>query len=126
MDEKSIRSYRDLGVWQEAMALAEACYRLTATFPKEELYGMSAQIRRSAVSIAANIAEGYGREATGSCIQFLKMARGSLREVETHLLIAERVGLAKREALESLLLECDKIGRMLHGLIRSLQKSDDD
>jgi four helix bundle protein len=126
MSEPSIRSYRDLGVWQEAMALAEAAYRITTTFPKEELYGMSGQIRRSATSIAANIAEGYGREATGSYIQFLKVAKGSLRELETHLLLAQRVELVRREGVQPLLGQCDKVGKMLHGLIRSLQRSGDD
>lgn len=108
------------------MALAEAAYPTTKTFPKEELYGMSAQIRRSATSIAANIAEGYGREATGSYIQFLKIARGSLRELETHLLISQRVELARGDGVQPLLAQCDKVGKMLHGLIRSLQRSGDD
>ena len=125
MTEPSIRSYRDLAVWQEAMALAVACYRLTKAFPKEELYGMSGQIRRSATSIAANIAEGYGREATGSYIQFLKVARGSLRELETHLLLAESVDLVRSDGVQPLLTQCDRIGKMLYGLIRSLQRNGD-
>ena len=80
-----IESYEDLEVWQLAMTLAEHCYELTKQFPKEELYGLISQIRRAAVSIPANIAEGYGRDQTGNFIQFLRIAQGSSRELETHL-----------------------------------------
>jgi four helix bundle protein len=76
------------------MDLAESCCKATAGFPREEMYGMTAQIRRAAVSMAANVAEGYGREQTGSFIQFLRVAQGSLNELETHLMIADRVGLS--------------------------------
>lgn len=79
MDDRGIQTYRDLAVWQKAMALSVSCYKLTVDFPQEELYGMTAQIRRSSVSVAANIAEGHGREHTGSFIQFLRMAQGSLK-----------------------------------------------
>jgi four helix bundle protein len=103
------------------MALAEACYKLTAEFPREELYGMTAQVRRAAVSIPANIAEGHGRDNTGSFIQFLRIAQGSLKELETHLLLAERIGILDRDGAAPLLVECDEIGRMLRALIRSLQ-----
>jgi four helix bundle protein len=80
MGDSKIQSYRDLKVWQEAVNLAEICYRFTKTFPKEELYGMTTQIRRASVSIAANIAEGYGRKTRGEYIQFLYIAQGSLKE----------------------------------------------
>jgi four helix bundle protein len=103
------------------MRVAADVYKLTRAFPKEELYGMSSQLRRSATSIAANIAEGYGREARGSFVQFLRIAQGSLKETETHLLLAERVGLVKRKQIEQLLLETDELGRMLRSFIRSLQ-----
>ncbi len=73
--------------------MAADCYRMTQSFPREEAFGMTSQIRRSAVSIAANIAEGWGRDGTGSFVQFLKIAQGSLKELETHLLLSERVGL---------------------------------
>ncbi len=89
-----IRSYRDLRVWRQAMDLAGACYRTTREFPKEELYGITSQMRRAAVSVAANIAEGHGREGRGKFIQFLRVAQGSLKELETHLLLSQRVGLA--------------------------------
>jgi four helix bundle protein len=120
-DGEKVRSYRDLNVWQQAMTLVEDCYRLTKHFPKEETYGMSAQIRGAAVSIAANIAEGQGREQTLVFVQFLRIAQGSLKELETHLMIAERVGLAVAEAIDPLMRRADDIGRMLRSLIRSLQ-----
>jgi four helix bundle protein len=93
----TIESYRDLRVWREAMDLAETCYRLTAGFPREEMFGITAQIRRAAVSIPANIAEGYGRDSKGSYGQFLRVAQGSLKELETHLLLSQRLGLATEQ-----------------------------
>jgi four helix bundle protein len=110
-----------LKVWQEAMSVAERTYRLTSRFPKDEVYGMTSQIRRAAVSIAANIAEGHGRENSGSFIQFLRISQGSLKELETHLLLAARVGLVTTEEIETVLRQCDELGRMLRGLIRSIQ-----
>src|SRR5712691_1724129 len=88
--DSAIRSYRDLEVWRVAMDVAVACYRTTAKFPREEIYSLTAQIRRAASSVSANIAEGYGRETTASFIQFLRIAQGSLKELETHLLLAGR------------------------------------
>jgi len=111
-----------LKVWQEAMAVAEGAYRLTMHFPKDEVYGMTSQIRRAAVSIAANIAEGHGRENSGSFIQFLRMSQGSLKELETHLILAVRVHLMPTEVAEPLLQQCDGLGRMLRSLIRSIQR----
>jgi four helix bundle protein len=116
-----VQSFKDLQVWQKSMDLAEMCYRLTAEFPRDEMYGMTAQARRAAVSVAANIAEGHGRETTGSFIQFLRMAQGSLKELETHLLLAERAEIASTEKIVPLLAECETIGKMLRSLIRSLQ-----
>ena len=121
MRSSSIRSYRDLKVWQEGMNIAEACYQITKTFPKEELYGMTSQIRRSAVSIPANIAEGYGREYRAEYIQFLRIAQGSLKELETHLLLCERVKLATSQVIKPLLNRCESLGKMIRSLIRSLQ-----
>ena len=118
----AINSYQDLKVWQVAMSIATQVYALTRSFPKDELYGMTSQLRRSSVSIAANIAEGYGREVRGSFVQFLRIAQGSLKETETHLLIAERVGIVKRKQIAGLLEQSDELGRMLHSLIRSLQR----
>ena len=118
----TIESYRDLRVWREAMDLAEACYRLTSTFPRDELYGITGQIRRAAVSIPANIAEGYGRDSRGSYGQFLRVAQGSLKELETHLILAQRLGIALESATCPLLSSCDGVGRMLRSLIRSIER----
>jgi four helix bundle protein len=117
----AINSYRDLGVWQNAMAVAEGCYRATKSFPRDELFGMTTQIRRSAASIPANIAEGYGRESTGSYIQFLRISQGSLKELETHLQLAIRVQIGEPILIEPILAQCDDLGKMLRGLIRSLE-----
>ena len=103
------------------MTVAELAYRLTSRFPKEEVYGITSQIRRASVSVAANIAEGHGRETSASFIQFLRMAQGSLKELETHLLLAVRVELTSLEQMDPVLKRCDELGRMLRSLIRSLQ-----
>jgi four helix bundle protein len=120
MNDAPIQSYRDLRVWREAMALAEEAYRFTKRFPRDELFGLTSQIRRAAASVPANIAEGYGRENTGNYIQFLRIAQGSCKEVETHALLAVRV-IDDIDSPQALLDQCDAVGKMLHGLIRSLQ-----
>ena len=121
MSDPAINSYQDLRVWQDGMALAEVCYRLVGSFPREELFAMS-QIKRSASSIPANIAEGHGRENTQSFIQYLRIANGSLKELETHLLLSERVGLLDRQRIETPMEQCAALGKMLRSLIRSLQQ----
>jgi four helix bundle protein len=121
MADSKIQSYRDLRVWQESVNLAESCYRLTKTFPKEELYGMTTQIRRASVSIAANIAEGYGRKTRGEYIQFLYIAQGSLKELETHWLISQRVELASPQSVNPILNQCESVGQLLLTLIRALE-----
>jgi four helix bundle protein len=118
----SIQSYRDLRVWQEEMTLAELIYRLTKQFPKDELFGLTSQMRRASVSIPANIAEGYGRESTGAYVQFLRVSQGSLKELETHVLLANRVGILSEPATANLLSLAESIGKMLRALIRSLEK----
>ncbi|WP_407703494.1 four helix bundle protein [Terricaulis silvestris] len=101
------------------MTLAEMCYGLTRDFPRDELYGLTSQTRRASVSIAANIAEGYGRESTGSYIQFLRIAQGSCKELETHVMLSERVlGVDGAKVLE----QSETVGKMLRGLIKSLQE----
>ena len=104
------------------MALAELCYRLAKALPREELFAMSSQIRRSASSIPANIAEGHGRENTQSFVQYLRIAQGSLKELETHLLLAERVGLFSGKQIEIPMDQCTRLGKKLRSLIRSLQQ----
>ena len=115
-----IQSYRDLRVWQKGMDLAEACYSITKEFPKEEMYAMTSQIRRAAVSIPANISEGYGREYRAEYVQFLRIAQGSLKELETHLILSARVKLTTSQAINPILTECESLGKMLRSLIRSL------
>jgi four helix bundle protein len=117
-----ISSYRDLTVWKTAVELAVACYEVTSVFPNRETYGMASQIRRSSASIAANIAEGHGRESTVSFIQFLRISQGSLKELETHLIVSSRVGLVGEEDAKRLLGQSDEIGKMLRSMIRSLQQ----
>jgi len=117
----TIQSYRDLRFWQSSMGLAKQCYFLTREFSREEIYGMTSQIRRAAASIPANIAEGYGRESTGDYVRFLRIAQGSLKELETHLILATDVDLTRSENTEPLLQTADEIGRMLRSLIRSLE-----
>jgi four helix bundle protein len=121
LNDQSINSYRDLRIWQDAIALAETCYRLTGQFPRDELFGLTSQIRRAAASISANIAEGHGRENTGSFIQSLRIAQGSLKELETHLILAERISILAKSDLEAVLGRCENLGKMVRALIRSLQ-----
>ena len=116
-----ITSYRDLEVWQISMDLAVACYQITKSYPKSELFGLTSQIRRSANSIAANIAEGHGRESTASFIQFCRISQGSLKELETHLVLSNRVQLLKADQVKELIADCESVGRMLRAMIRSLQ-----
>lgn len=117
-----VRNYRDLAVWQKTMDLAEECYRLTRDFPREEVSGLTSQIRRSAGAIPANIAEGHGRQHTREFLNFLSIARGSLMELETHLLLSQRVGLLPQGCLDVLLTVTDDVSRMLTGLRKSLEK----
>lgn len=121
MESAVIQSYRDLNVWKHSMTLTKSCYVLTKLFPKDELFGLVSQIRRASVSIPANIAEGNGRENTGEYIQFLRIAQGSLKELETHLLISSEVGICQTSAVEPLLEQTEQVGKMLRALIRSLQ-----
>ena len=106
------------------MALAAEIYEMTRSFPREEQFGMTSQLRRAAVSVAANIAEGYGRQQTRPFIQFLRVAQGSLKETETTILLAGRVGLAQDQAVTPIFDRCQKIGRMLVGLIRKLEEKE--
>ena len=117
----TIRSYRDLDVWNKAMDLVVLCYELTKRFPKSEIYGLSSQLQRSAVSIPANIAEGRERQHCKEFIQHLSIAYGSLAELETHIQIAERLGDIDGKELMIILEKTSDIGKMLNGLKRSIQ-----
>jgi four helix bundle protein len=116
-----LQSYQGLRVWQQAMLLAEICYRHTTVFPKDELFGLTSQIRRAAASIPANIAEGYGRGSRGAYTHFLRIAQGSCNELETHLLLASRVLGDVTARPEPVLKQADMVGKMLQGLIQSLR-----
>ena len=117
------KSYRDLLAWQEAMTLAEHVYLLVERLPATERFELSAQLRRAAVSVPSNIAEGYGRGPSASYANFLRIARGSLREVETQLLLASRLRLATDGDTAPALKQCDRVGQLLHGLLRSVERS---
>jgi four helix bundle protein len=117
-----LKNYKELKVWQKAYELCLKIYRMTKSFPKEEKYGLTSQIRRSAVSIPSNIAEGYGRRTTGEYIQALYVAYGSQCELETQVLLAGDLGFIKHENLEILNEDLGDVERMLKGLIRSLEK----
>src|SRR6478609_7942827 len=115
-----VRSYRDLTGWQKGMDMVELVYTATRGWPKEELYGLTNQVRRAAVSVPANIAEGQGRASTKEYLHHLSIARGSLLEVETHLLIAQRLGYLPNESADSLLVQAAEVSRLISGLSRSL------
>jgi four helix bundle protein len=116
------RSYKDLVAWQKSMKLVTATYRATAGFPKDELFGLTSQLRRAAVSIPSNIAEGQGRLSEKEFRYFLGQARGSLMEVETQMQIAENLGYLKREETAALLQSCAEVGRILNGLLASVSQ----
>ncbi|HJU31698.1 MAG TPA: four helix bundle protein [Hyphomicrobiaceae bacterium] len=118
----SIESHRDLIVWQKSMDLAVTAYRLTSSFPADERYGLTSQIRRACASIPANIAEGYGRESAGAYAQQLKVAQGSLKEFETHVELAHRIGIVDEPSLTSVLRNSQEVGKMLRSLIRAVER----
>ena len=115
-----MQSYQDLDCWRIGLEIAKEACVATRSFPREEMFGLTSQIRRAATSIPANIAEGHGRESTGDFVRFLRMSQGSVKELETHLHVAEAVGLAGSLDLASLRDLCDREGRMIRSLIRSL------
>src|SRR6266700_2284400 len=114
-------TYEDLELWQAAMKLAVRVYRLTAMFPTEEKYGLTSQMRRAAVSVPSNIAEGKGRSSDKELIQFLCHSRGSLFEIETQLTIGERLGYSTTEQCDEVRRETARVGQMINGLIRSVR-----
>jgi four helix bundle protein len=117
-----IRSFRDLDVWQRGMYLVEAAYRLTVGFPKSEIYGITGQIRRAAVSIPSNIAEGHARASTKEYLNHLSIAQASLAELETQVEIAFRLQYVSQDEVAPLLSEADKLGRQLRALRSALAK----
>jgi four helix bundle protein len=117
---RQFKSYRDLEVWQKAMTVAKMVYQATAGFPGEEKFGLVNQMRRAAVSIPSNIAEGHARSSTVEFQRFLSIAMGSVAELETQVILSYELGYLADENQQELLKELDDIGKMLRGLYRSL------
>jgi four helix bundle protein len=116
------QSFRDLTVWQRAVELATCIYQVTAQFPRSEIYGLTSQLRRAAVSVASNIAEGAGRGSKKEFKQFLQMARGSNGELQTQLIIASNLEIATRNQVASAEALSHEVGKMLNGLLRSISQ----
>jgi four helix bundle protein len=114
------KSYRELAVWQRSIELTVALYKLTRAFPRDEIFGLTSQLRRASVSIASNIAEGYGRGSKGEYRNFLGMARGSALEVQTQLVIARELGLGSPAEIANAERLADESGKMLWAMIRKL------
>ena len=110
-------SYKELIVWQKSIELVTDVYKLTKTFPREELYSLASQMQRASVSIPSNIAEGNDRNSNKEFSQFLRIARGSLAELETQVIISEKTGYANEEQIIPILNNCYEIGRMINGLL---------
>lgn len=117
-----VKDYRELIVWQRAMDLVEAVYRASAAFPREEIYGLTAQMRRAAVSIPSNIAEENGRNTTRDYLHFLGVAYGSVKELETQVLISERLQYMKADHSSDLVSATSEIARLISGLSNSLNR----
>jgi four helix bundle protein len=122
MSTPSFKSYRDLEVWQIAMALAKQIYEITAAFPINERFGLVNQMRRAAVSVPSNIAEGHARSSTADFQRFIKIAMGSVAELETQTLLSQDLGFLSIDQQQQLMQLLDQIGKMLRGLHRSLER----
>lgn len=118
-----VTSYRDLIAWQKTMDLCRNVYQETAGLPPAERYGLTAQLRRAAASVPANIAEGWGRGTTADYIRFLRTARGSLYEIQTYIELATGLGYMESGGSAGLVATCDECSRVLNGLIQSLQRN---
>jgi four helix bundle protein len=116
-----IKSYQDLAAWQAAYALALSVYKATSHFPADERYGLTSQLRRASVSVSSNIAEGYGRGRRTEYARYLRVARGSLFEVENQAMLSRDLGYLQAELYEELKLLIDGAARPLSGLIRSIE-----
>ena len=119
-------TYKDLKVWSKSIDLAVAIYKAAKQLPKEELYGLSDQMRRAVVSIPSNIAEGNQRDTTREYIHFLHIAKGSVAELDTQILLCDRLGYIKKEDVDDLNNQCSEIGRMLNGLINKLLEKENE
>ncbi len=118
----TVKKYQDLVAWQKGIAVVTDIYEVTSHFPRHEVYGLTSQLRRSAVSVPSNIAEGQGRASTGEFIQFLCHARGSLYELETQVIVANNLAYLSNVQRDTLIQRVSELGRILNGLITSLQR----
>ena len=116
-----IKSYKDLQIWQRSMDLVEKIYRITGKLPNSEQWGLSSQMRRAAVSVPSNIAEGYGRQATGEYRHHLSIARASLLELETQVLLCHRLSFLDESEVNSLIDEIEEISKMIASLISKIR-----
>ncbi len=117
-----LRGYRDLLVWQKGMSLAVQTYGDVAAFPKEELFGLTNQIKRSVVSVPSNIAEGWARDTDNYFVQFLSVSRGSLAEYETQVELAYQLNFLNEEKYNKLIQNSTELSKMLNGLMQSIKK----
>ncbi len=122
MVNQTFKSYRDLEVWKRSLELAKVVYKTTNEFPPEEKFGLVNQMRRAAVSIPSNIAEGHARMATREFLRFISISLGSLAELETQIILSKDLNFTDKPVQEKLLLLLDEIGKMLRGLYKSLQR----
>ena len=120
--ENKIRSYKDLIVWQKAVLLVTDIYSTTKQFPTDERYGIVSQLNRAAVSVPANIAEGWGRKSSKNYLQFLRTSKGSLMEIETLLVISKNLNFLNSESYAQLSGKVEEVGKILHGLIKSINE----
>jgi four helix bundle protein len=120
---KEVKSFHDLVAWQKAMELVTEIYKMSQKFPKEEIFGLTSQIRRAAVSIPSNIAEGRGKSSPGEFQQFLYHAKGSLAEVETQVIIATNLEYVKLQEVTNIMELIDRVGRLLSGLLTAIKRA---
>lgn len=123
METGKIKSYQDLDVWRIGMDVVKIAYSLTAKFPLDERFGLVSQMRRAAVSIPANIAEGHARRSRAEFRQFVSIAIGSVAELETQLILSKELNFITKEETEAIMAQLDKLGKMLRGLSKSLASS---
>lgn len=121
MEKQTVTTYKDLIVWQKGIELVNEIYVVTRIFPKEEMFGLTNQLRRAAISIPANIAEGWGRSSTKNYVQFIKISLGSLFELETLIIIAKDQNYLEEQIMNKISVEITEIGKMLNKLIRNLE-----
>ena len=120
--ENKIKSYQDLIVWQKSVLLVTDIYTITKTFPQDERFGITSQLNRAAVSIPTNIAEGWGRETSKNYLQFLRISRGSIMEVQTLLIISKNLNYISEEKFDILRNKTEEVGKILQGLIKSINE----